>query len=70
MVLMNKVVFGAVNANRRHFESGVAHMQVMNGRWPGLLESMITRRISLERLPVDEWDSPSDLKVVVSIESQ
>src|SRR5207237_9947966 len=38
MVLANRLVFGTVNANRRHFESGVSHLQAIEGRWPGLLD--------------------------------
>ncbi len=47
MVLSNKVVFGTVNANRRHFESGVRHLQEIEARWPGHLSRMITRRLPL-----------------------
>ncbi len=68
IVLQNKVVFGTVNANRRHFESGVAHMKVIEGRWPGLLERMITSRIPLTQFGVVNLDQPSDLKVVVQVE--
>ena len=47
MVLSNKVVFGTVNANRRHFEAGVRHLQEIEARWPGHLSRMITRRLPL-----------------------
>ncbi len=58
MVLENKLVFGAVNANRRHFESGVTHLQAIEGRWPGLLEAMITRRIPLDRFGPPSSSTP------------
>lgn len=67
MVLENKVVFGTVNANRRHFESGVAHLDAIEARWPGLLERMITRRVPLEGLNAGVLDQPGGLKVVVDI---
>jgi glucose 1-dehydrogenase len=67
MVLQNKLVFGTVNANRRHFESGVAHLQAIAGRWPGLLERAITRRVPLASFSQAELDHHGDLKVVVDV---
>ncbi len=67
MVLENKVTFGTVNANRRHFESGVTHMQAIDGRWPGLLERMVTRRLPLARFGPGDLEHPGDLKVVVDV---
>jgi glucose 1-dehydrogenase len=67
LVLENKVVFGTVNANRRHFESGVTHLQAIEGRWPGLLASMITRRIPLEELDAEKLDAPAQLKTVITV---
>ncbi len=67
MVLENKVVFGTVNANRRHFESGVAHLDAIEGRWPGLLERMITRHFPFEGFNASVFDQPGDLKAVVDI---
>lgn len=67
MVLANKLVFGTVNANRRHFESGVLHLRSIEARWPGLLETMITRRIPLAAFGPDALDHPGDLKVVVDV---
>lgn len=46
-VLGNKVVFGSVNANRRHFELGVRHFAEFEQRWPGLLSRFITKRLPL-----------------------
>lgn len=67
MVLANKLVFGTVNANRRHFESGVAHLATIEARWPGLLSRMITRRVPLERFTVRDLETRGDLKVVVDV---
>ncbi len=69
LVLENKVVFGTVNANRRHFESGVAHLLAIEGRWPGLLASMITRRIPIEQLQVGDLDARGLLKTVITVTS-
>ena len=67
MVLSNKVVFGTVNANRRHFESGVRHLQQIESRWPGLLSRMITRRLPLERFADAFERSPDQVKSIVEI---
>lgn len=67
MVLENKLVFGTVNANRRHFESGVTDMEAIEGRWPGVLERMVTRRVPLARFGPADLEHPGDLKVVVDV---
>ncbi|MBI2911398.1 MAG: glucose 1-dehydrogenase [Chloroflexi bacterium] len=67
MVLENKLVFGTVNANRRHFEKGVLDLQAIDRRWPGLLGQMITRRVPLGQLSPAELERPDDLKAVVDI---
>lgn len=67
MVLENKLVFGTVNANRRHFESGVLHMLAIEARWPGLLERMMTRRVPLARFSAADLEARGDLKVVVDV---
>ncbi len=67
MVLSNKVVFGTVNANRRHFESGVRHLQEIEARWPGLLSRMITRRLPLTEFARAFERSPDHVKSIVEI---
>lgn len=67
IVLTNKLIFGTVNANRRHFESGIVHLREINARWPGLLSRMITRRLPLERFAEAVQKSPEDVKTVVEI---
>ncbi len=67
LVLMNKLAFGTVNANRRHFESGVAHMEAIEERWPGLLEQFITRRVPLDEFGPRALGRDDDLKVVVDV---
>jgi len=67
MVLMNKVVFGTVNANRRHFETGVHHLQEIEARWPGVLSRMITRRYPIERFTDALRRSSQDIKRVVEV---
>jgi threonine dehydrogenase-like Zn-dependent dehydrogenase len=47
MVLENEVVFGTVNANRRHYELGAEALRLAPRAW---LERLITRRV-----PLSEW---------------
>ena len=67
MVLSNKVVFGTVNANRRHFASGVRHLQEIEVRWPGLLSRMITHRLPIADFADAFERSPGHVKSVVEI---
>lgn len=67
MVLENKVAVGTVNANRRHFASGVVHLQTVESHRPGLLEQMITRRVPLERFGSADLEQRGDLKIVVDV---
>ncbi len=65
MVLSNKVVFGTVNANRRHFDLGVRHLQEIEDRCPGLSSRMITRRVPLEDIQRALERSSNHIKSVV-----
>jgi threonine dehydrogenase-like Zn-dependent dehydrogenase len=47
MVLGNGVVFGSVNANRRHYEKAAGSLALADKKWLGRL---ITRKV-----PVDHW---------------
>jgi threonine dehydrogenase-like Zn-dependent dehydrogenase len=67
MVLMNNVVFGSVNANRRHFESGVRHLEAIETRWPGLLSRMITERLPMAEFARGFERSPTHVKAIVEI---
>jgi glucose 1-dehydrogenase len=62
LVLENDVVFGSVNANRRHFEQAVEALRAADPDW---LRRLITRRV-----PLDSWQEAlekagDDIKVVV-----
>jgi threonine dehydrogenase-like Zn-dependent dehydrogenase len=64
MVLENDVVFGSVNANRRHYEQGSEALARADRDW---LERLITRRI-----PLDRWEEalrrePDDVKAVIEV---
>lgn len=65
LVLENDVVFGSVNANRRHYETAVAAMLAADLEW---LSGLITRRV-----PLAEWqraltrDDGHGVKTVIDI---
>lgn len=67
MVLGNKVVFGSVSANRRHFEIGVAHLGEIRARWPGLLERLVTQRLPIEEFERGLRRPEGDIKTVVEL---
>ena len=62
MVLGNKLVFGSVNANRRHF---AAAAQALVHADPAWLTKLITRREPLDAWPEALSRRPSDVKVVI-----
>jgi glucose 1-dehydrogenase len=64
MVLENDVVFGSVNANRRHYEQAAEALAKADGAW---LARLITRRV-----PLDRWQDaldrrPDDVKAVIEV---
>ncbi len=52
LVLGNQVVFGSVNANVRHFATGVKDLTRIEKKWPGVLNQLITTR-----LPWDQYNN-------------
>jgi threonine dehydrogenase-like Zn-dependent dehydrogenase len=66
MVLENDVVFGSVNANRRHYESAAAALAKADRAW---LQRLITRRV-----PLSDWSTAfhrqrDDVKVVLDLQA-
>ncbi len=64
IVLENDVIFGTVNANRRHFELAAQALAKADPAW---LESLITRRV-----PLDRWQDAfarreDDVKVLLEV---
>jgi threonine dehydrogenase-like Zn-dependent dehydrogenase len=62
MVLENDLVFGSVNANRRHFQAAADALAAADSAW---LAGLITRRV-----PLDRWEDalqrrPDDIKNVI-----
>lgn len=64
IVLENDVVFGSVNANRRHYELAAAALRAAPSGW---LRRLITRRVGLERWQEGLERDEHDVKVVVDL---
>ena len=64
MVLGNSVIFGSVNANRRHYEAAAEALAKADRAW---LARLITRRV-----PLDRWHEaldrrPVDVKTIITL---
>ncbi len=64
LVLENGVVFGSVNANRRHYEAAGEALRRADKRW---LERLITRRVALSELGHAFERQHDDVKVVIDL---
>ncbi|GEL20319.1 glucose 1-dehydrogenase [Pseudonocardia asaccharolytica] len=64
IVLENDVVFGSVNANRRHYEQAARALAEADVGW---LERLITRRVPLPEFPDALDRRGDDVKVVLEI---
>ncbi len=62
MVLENDLVFGTVNANRRHYRAAAEALAKANKDW---LAGLITRRVPLDRWREALEVRPDDIKVVL-----
>ncbi|UTT71395.1 glucose 1-dehydrogenase [Arthrobacter sp. DNA4] len=63
-VLMNGVVFGSVNANRRHYDAGAQALAKADRDW---LRRLISRRLPLESFREAFGHQPDDVKVVLEL---
>jgi threonine dehydrogenase-like Zn-dependent dehydrogenase len=66
IVLENDLVFGSVNANRRHYEAGVQALAAANPAW---LARLLTRRVPLARWREAFEKRPGDVKVTIEFEA-
>ena len=64
LVLENDVVFGSVNANRRHYEMAADALAKADRDW---LARLVTRRVPLERFQEALERRPDDVKVVIDL---
>ncbi|MDQ0768170.1 threonine dehydrogenase-like Zn-dependent dehydrogenase [Pseudarthrobacter defluvii] len=65
-VLMNGVVFGSVNANRRHYDAGAQALAAADQDW---LRRLISRRLPLESFADAFKHQPDDVKVVLDVKA-
>ncbi|MEU4605603.1 hypothetical protein AB0F43_21690 [Kribbella sp. NPDC023972] len=65
-VLGNEVIFGSVNANRRHYEQATRALAAADRDW---LSRLITRTVPLHRYPEAFTRQPDDVKVVIDLEA-
>lgn len=64
LVLENAVIFGSVNANRRHYEAGA---QALAKADPGWLDRVIARRVPLDRWHEALERKPNDVKTIIDV---
>lgn len=64
LVLENDVVFGSVNANRRHYDAAVDALDAADPAWLG---GLVTRRVPLERWPDAVDERADDVKVALEL---
>jgi threonine dehydrogenase-like Zn-dependent dehydrogenase len=64
MVLRNNVVFGSVNANRRHYQSAAVALAAADRAW---LERLITRRVALHDWAEVLVRRPDDVKPIIDL---
>jgi glucose 1-dehydrogenase len=66
LVLENELVFGTVNANRRHYQAAAAALAKADQSWP---ERLISRRVPLNRWSDALQRRPDDVKAVIDLGS-
>ena len=64
LVLENDLVFGTVNANRRHYQAAAAGLAKADQSW---LERLISRRVPLDRWSDALQRRPDDVKAVIDL---
>ncbi|MFL6252704.1 MAG: glucose 1-dehydrogenase [Actinomycetes bacterium] len=64
LVLENEVVFGTVNANRRHYQAAAAALANADQGW---LDRLITRRVPLDRWSDALQRRPDDVKAIIDL---
>ena len=66
MVLENEVVFGSVNANRRHYAAAAESLAKADGEW---LARLVSRKVALDDFSQALVHRPDDVKVVIDLKS-
>jgi threonine dehydrogenase-like Zn-dependent dehydrogenase len=68
MVLGNRLVFGTVNAARRHFEAAVRDLDACEARLPGWMSRLVTRRLPFTEAARALKREPDDIKTVLDFD--
>jgi glucose 1-dehydrogenase len=63
-VLKNLVLFGSVNANRRHYYRAAKELAAADRSW---LQQLVTRRVGLAEVHAGLQRQPEDIKVIVDM---
>jgi threonine dehydrogenase-like Zn-dependent dehydrogenase len=66
IVLGNRLVFGTVNAGRRHFEKGVRDLVAAEERYAGWLPRLVTRRLPFTDAASVRERAHGDIKTVLA----
>jgi threonine dehydrogenase-like Zn-dependent dehydrogenase len=66
LVLMNEVIFGTVNAGKRHYGQAAAALGRADRSW---LERLITRRVPMDTWPEALTRGADDVKVVIDLQA-
>jgi threonine dehydrogenase-like Zn-dependent dehydrogenase len=64
IVLGNRVIFGSVNANRRHYHAAIDALAKADAGW---LHGLITRRVPLDRWSDAFTHQEDDVKVIIEL---
>lgn len=67
LVLRNNLILGSVNAQRKHFELAVEHLEAAERRWPHHVEKLITHRCSLNDIHQVLYRPPDHIKTIVEV---
>ena len=69
IVRYNQVIAGVLNSNRKHFETAIKDLQVVNKKWPGILDGVITHRFKIsEYEKAFNLKDPEQMKIVIDME--
>lgn len=66
LVLTNEVVFGSVNAGKRHYAQAATALTAADPDW---LARLVTRRVPLDTWPTALTKSDDDVKVVIDLQA-
>jgi threonine dehydrogenase-like Zn-dependent dehydrogenase len=69
LVLDNVLVLGTVNAKTDDFRQGIVDLTEAERRWPGFLETLMTRRVPLADAASALPHDPTQIKTVVEVRS-